>query len=360
MNGSPLILLKQMRKNGPVRFSRCGVALLYLIKSMSMVPFSLWEYLFYRKKIEHHDLKHPPVFIIGHYRSGTTYLHKVMSRNKKWGGIITYNFLFPYHPRWLEKLIKPFLQRGINLFNLKNVHFNNYRLNLDDPLEEDMITIAAATPHSAFWGEIFPKHAEKQFNKQILFTDVNDKSAWQKTYLSLIKKLSIRNGGRQLLLKNPPNTGRIAALLELFPDAKFIFIYRNPYQVYFSTWRLWKETLEKNYALQMINDNERKRIIFYLYKNIMDKYLEERQLIAPGNLTEVKYEDFETDPLAEVERIYRELSLPGFNEAKPHIQTLLTKEKTYKKFSYEYPVEIQEEVYSQWHLFIDRWNYSKL
>jgi hypothetical protein len=63
---------------------------------------------------------------------------------------------------------------------------------------------------------------------------------WKATYLRLLQALTIKNGGRRLILKSPPHTCRIPTLLEMFPDARFIQIVRNPYDVYPSTLHLWR------------------------------------------------------------------------------------------------------------------------
>ena len=39
---------------------------------------------------------------------------------------------------------------------------------------------------------------------------------------------------RQLLLKSPCHTGRARLLTKLYPDAKFVFIHRNPFEVFLS------------------------------------------------------------------------------------------------------------------------------
>lgn len=360
MNGSPLLLFKMMIANAPIPVTKWGMAMVYFVKAFFMWPFALYEKLFLSKKIENYLIVEPPIFIIGHYRSGTTFLHKALACDSRWGKINTYNFLFPYHTLCLEKILKPFFQSLLNVLKIRNVHFNKYLLQLDDPLEEDMISLSALTPHSAFWGELFPKHAEKQFDRQIYFKSLKDKEDWKRTYLYLIKKISLRNNGKRLLLKNPPNTGRVKAVLEMFPNAKFVFIYRNPYQVFFSTYRLWKETLERNYALQKIDHSERLEIIYSLYTNIMSKYLEEKELILEENLIEIKYEDLIEDPLSEVKRIYFKFDLTEFEKVSKNIKKLLNEESEYETFNYTYDQKIQDRIYEKWGYFIDRWKYQRL
>ena len=133
MNGRPLMLIQILRLNLPIPVTKWVLVLLYMAKTISMYPFSLWERVFLKQKIKKSTIEESPVFVIGHYRSGTTYLHKVLTCDKQWGNICTYNFIFPYHQKWLENLLKPFFQKIIRVFSFKNIHFKNYNLNLNDP-----------------------------------------------------------------------------------------------------------------------------------------------------------------------------------------------------------------------------------
>ncbi len=49
----------------------------------------------------------------------------------------------------------------------------------------------------------------------------------------MLRKLTVRHGSeKRLVIKSPVHTARVALLLKLFPDAQFIYIHRNPYEVF--------------------------------------------------------------------------------------------------------------------------------
>jgi hypothetical protein len=360
MNGSPLLLIRILAQNGKIPPSRWPVMIFYMLRVSLMFPFSLYEYVFLSRKIKATQIKQTPIFVIGFYRSGTTMLHKYLITDKRWGYINTFQFIFPYATNFMESVFKPLLQSMINFLGIRNRHFNNYRIGLDDPLEEDMMTISAITPYSAFWAEVFPKNAADIYEKQIFFRNEQEKKNWQTEYLYYLKKLTRKTKGKRLLLKNPPNTGRIPALLELFPDAKFIFIYRNPYQVYYSTVNLWKNTLERLYALHKITDEERDKIIYGIYEKINRRYEKDKSLVSTGNLAEVRYEDLITDPCRELRKIYDELGLDGFESVENDLMKIVTKDKKYKPFSYQFDRGEQDAIYRNCGHFIDKWNYDRL
>ena len=355
-----MLLFRMIKNNDRIPSSRWPIAAIYLLKSLFMLPLSVWERNFLASKIEATEIQQAPIFIVGHYRSGTTYLHKLMTSDKRYAYFSTFNFLFPYCPDAIGGGMQKILQRVIDLLKMKHLHFHNYRFDLNDPIEEDMVTIGSLMPNSAFLSEVFPKNALKHMDRQIFFNSEEEKEVWKNAYLYCLKKITRKNKGKQLILKNPPNTGRIGALLELFPDAKFILIYRNPYRVYYSTLNLWKHTLEKYYALHKITDEERDQIIFSNYSRLMSKFETDKQLIPDQNLVEIRYEDFEKDPFSEIKHIYETLNLPSFDLIGDNLRKKVNKEKSYTKYSYTYDKATQDKIYGHWHYFIDKWNYSRL
>lgn len=174
------------------------------------------------------------------------------------------------------------------------------------------------------------------------------------------KKIELAHGGKPLLLKNPPNTGRVNALLELFPNAKFVFLFRNPYQVFFSTRALWHRTLTKHYTLQSLYDEEIDDLIFQYYRTITDAYLEQRGNIPENNLIEVRYEELEKNPFETVKSVYTWLDLPNWKRAKTHILDKIYEERHYKKYSYSYPQNVQDRIYQEWKRYIELWEYERL
>src|SRR6185369_995061 len=71
---------------------------------------------------------------------------------------------------------------------------------------------------------------------------------WKSALQWFLTRVTLRSH-KQIILKSPPHTARIKVLLELFPNARFVHIVRDPYALYGSTIKLWK-TLYKFQALQ--------------------------------------------------------------------------------------------------------------
>ena len=80
-----------------------------------------------------------------------------------------------------------------------------------------------------------------------------------------------------LFLKNPHNTSRVKELLELYPKAKFIFIHRNPYDVYHSTLHLFRKMVSSQF-LQDFSEEQISERVLYAYWTTLQKYIADQTL----------------------------------------------------------------------------------
>ena len=128
---------------------------------------------------------------------------------------------------------------------------------------------------------------------------------------------------KQLVLKSPPHTGRIAKLAKWFPGAKFIHLSRDPNQLVPSTIRLW-QTLDQVQGFQPAKyDND--WLLEYIRKNkeiMYGSYLRDRAQLPADQLVEVKFEELVADPLTQMQAIYEQLELGDFELNRGQYQTV--------------------------------------
>jgi len=354
IGGSATNLIQNIIKNGGIARNRSGMFLVTLIGTILTWPIRFLETVLYSKKLEASNLEKDPIFIIGHWRSGTTHLHNVVSQDKRWGFLTTLQAVFPSCSVWLSKNTK--VKNVIAKLIPKQRMMDNMEMGLDLPQEEEF-SISCLTTSSHHCNH-FPKTIQESFDKYVLFkTDTNEIEEWKKAYLKVIKKASFMAGNKRLILKNPYNTARIKVLLELFPNAKFIYIYRNPYNIYVSALHDFiKEAEEMSW--QDYSEEEFSEACFTLYQKLMSAYWESRHLIPEGNLAEVSYEAFESQPLREVERIYHDLNINFTDEANNSISNYLDSISGYKKNKYSYNESIVEQISEKWAFAINKMNYA--
>jgi hypothetical protein len=185
----------------------------------------------------------------------------------------------------------------------------------------------------------------------------DEKNKWKATYQQFIKTITLANHGKRLLSKNPPNTARITALLELFPEANFIHIYRNPYKVYLSTKKMRQNVLDK-LALQKASQEDIEQQVINNYIRLMSSYFEQQKKIQKDKLVEIQYEDLITNPMEQVKKIYSTFKLPNFEDALPKMKNYLEKQSDYKTNVYAIDDKIVQHVNKNWKFTIDRWKYT--
>lgn len=312
------------------------------------------ENAIYNRKFKGVEIKQDPLFIIGHWRSGTTYMHNVFACDKQFGYTTTYQTVFPFLMLFLNRFFK--LMTSIAM--PKKRPTDNLELNTDQPQEEEF-AMANMTPYSYYNFWVFPQDTDEYRDKYLLFNSITSKESkdFDEAYTRLIKLSLYNTKGERYLSKNPPNTGRVAHLLKLFPNAKFIYLVRNPYTVYESTCNYFSNTIIP-LKFQDYSDEQMKSSILETYSQLYDKYESDKLLIPEGNLVEMKFEDFEADPLERCREIYEKLSLPNFHKTEAAIAAYVGNKKGYKKNRYSYAPETIDTVNKHWSRAIEQWGYK--
>ncbi|MCD8044290.1 MAG: sulfotransferase [Tannerellaceae bacterium] len=306
------------------------------------------------KKIVDKPLEMDPLFILGHWRSGTTFVHNVFSCDSHFGYNTTYQAVFPNLMMWGQ----PFFKKNMAFLMPDKRPTDNMELKVDLPQEEEFaLTNMMPYTYYNFW--FYPQNMMEYCDKYLLFDDISaeELQVFKDTFLKLIK-ISLHNtNGTQFLSKNPPHTGRVKALLEMFPNAKFIYLKRNPYTVFESTRSFFTNTIQP-LKLQDITPEQIEENFVEVYRRLFYKFEEQKSLIPEGNLIEVKFEDFEQNAFDMTQQIYQSLTLPGFEDSREQIENYLDKKKGYKKNKYQYDARTVEVVEKNWGMALEQWGYS--
>jgi omega-hydroxy-beta-dihydromenaquinone-9 sulfotransferase len=292
-------------------------------------PFHLWEEIYFHKKLRKFKFSKPPLFILGHWRSGTTLLHNMLSKDPSAGYISTYQSLFPSNlaSKWLFR----------TFMKIKMPHkrpADGVELNISFP-QEDEFAFCNCQPNSYYNFFYFPTLYKTFFGKAVNHENLTEKeiNVWFKTYDKMLKKALIVSNGERLIVKNPVNTGRIDKILKLYPDARFLYIYRNPVTVFNST-QLFFRKLNPTLWFQDVDYQFIDNMIFDVYNRLMDNYLKQKSLIPAGNLMELRFENFEQNPLKEMENIYTNLLKEDFSKVNNYFAEYFNTQKSHKKNKY--------------------------
>lgn len=295
-----------------------------------------------------------PVFILGHWRSGTTFVHNVLSGDPRYGYCTTYQTVFPHLMLWGTG----FFKTCTKFFMPSHRPTDSAELGPDLPQEEEF-ALVNMMPYSFYNFWFFPRNTAFYRDRYLLFNSITEQERQVfKENLDKLIRISLHCQHKSVFLsKNPPHTGRIKTLLEMYPDAKFIYLVRNPYTVFESTRNFFKNIIH-SLQLQNISDSQLETDILGTYMGLFRKYESEKGLIPAGNLVEVRFEDFEKDPVAMAQEMYSRLSISGFEGARSGMEKYVIDHKGFKKNRYRYSDRTVELVEKNWADAIAKWGYT--
>ena len=324
------------------------------ISSLLLTPFVCAENLLCRKAVYSSAVK-SPLFVLGHWRCGTTLLYFLLAQDKQFGFInplMTFTMNFYHILRWFFKpTIAAHVQDERPMDNLKN--------SMSLPLEE-YISFSTRNADSVYPLNFFPQLFIR-YNKNAFVDQFSEKKRenWKKSYDYFLRKVTALNDGKSLLLKSPDNTARVRLLKEMYPDAKFVNIYRDPYTVIRSTLHLYDKMMS-HWSLEEIPPEETMEDwIIEIFKMMYEAYFKEIQALPPHSLFEIKFEEFENDPLPILKNMYAELELDGFDEALPSIKAYWESLAGYQKNKFEYSERLIKKVNDSLAFYFEHYGYEK-
>jgi hypothetical protein len=295
----------------------------------------------------------PPLFVLGHPRSGTTHLLNLLALDERFAfptqiQVVQPNdFLLTEGPlTTLARLLMPRRTRGID----------NVASHTQAP-DEPELALARTTLLSPVLCQVFPQRAA-HYERYLTFREVPaaEVERWKAAFLRLAQKLTYRYS-KPLILKSPPDTGRIRLLLDLFPDARFVHIHRNPYAVYQSTLRLRRMLLDV-WAFQRPDWGQLHAWVIRQYRILYDAFFEDRGLIPAGRYVEVCYEELERDPVGQAARVYEALGLPEFAVCRPALEKYVSSLADYKKNKHPVlPDDVRADIQREWGRSFEEWGY---
>jgi hypothetical protein len=335
-----------------VHWSKWYVAAAATVISVVHTALRLVQATLYGRRVDRTPIRRAPVFIIGHWRSGTTLLHELLIRDPRHAFPTTYECLAPHHflisRSWLPKLFWWLMPSRRPM--------DNMAAGWDRPQEDEFALCMLGQP-SPYARIAFPNTLPADDGTLDLSTlPTSSVRGWKTAFLRFVRQVTVANHGRRLILKSPPHTCRIPTLIGLFPDARFVHIIRDPYVVYPSTLNLW-EALYRAHGLQRPPFSGLENDVLDTFVRMYDRFDEAKAIIPAGRFHEVRYEDLLCDPVARIDRIYRELDLGDFEPARKHVETYVSGIRTYETNRYDLSPEQCDAVTRHWGPIIRRYGY---
>ncbi len=311
-----------------------------------------WEDRRYGRQIAE-AVVHPPLFVLGIWRSGTTHLHNLLAHDERFAFPNTYQVNNPHTFLTTEG----FQSAALQFWLPKTRPQDNVRFGVQEP-QEDEFALCGLTGYSILMSLAFPRRSD-HYMRYLSFDNVPEEeiARWKAALLGFVRKLSLKYG-RPLVLKSPGHTCRIRLLLEVFPEARFVHIHRHPYEVFQST-RHMSDKIRPWVSMQRWNERDLEAEVIRQQGEFFDAFFAQRDLIPAGRFHELGFADLERDPLGEQRRLYAALELPDFNVAEPALREYLASLGEYKRNTFA-PLqpEVKAQLSGQCRRCFDEWGYS--
>ena len=310
--------------------------------------FLVLDYLFFpalwRQKVV------APVFIVGHARSGTTLMHRLMAADEeRFSYFLYWEMFFPSLTLkklvrgvgWLdERLLRNALYRRLQAWDERT--FAPFRhmhdMSLWNPEEDQFVMNGAFVTQQ--WALNLPlMHQIDLFHLSDL--GPGRRRRWLRFYRECVKRQLLYHGrGKTHLSKNPIMSGWVEGLLDAFPDAKFVVMVRNPVQCIPSTLKL----VEVSWASKGWNRQDYLPALRALTEISFDSFDLPRQALAAHPKVPhafVDYRNLTRVPREAVEEVYDALGIDLSAEFRSVLEALEEKEKSHSSH-FEYSIDDYE------------------
>jgi hypothetical protein len=273
------------------------------------------------RRIDQTRIEPPPLFILGHWRSGTTWLHELLGLDARHACPSTYACLFPSHFLLTER-------RATRLFHASATvrrPMDDMEMGWSHPQEDEfaLCNLGLPTPYHAFAFPNRPPPHPEYLDLEGVPPEALER--WKRALRDFVRAVALQagevdgGGPRRVVLKSPAHTARVRVLRELFPGARFVHIVRNPFEVIPSTLRAWTK-LYHAFGLQRPRVTDLEERVVTSYTRMTAALERARPLVAPSHFHELRYEELVAEPLERLGELYRHLELGDLGPVLPAVQ----------------------------------------
>jgi omega-hydroxy-beta-dihydromenaquinone-9 sulfotransferase len=294
---------------------------------------------------------HPPIFIIGHWRTGTTLLHELMVQDERFAFATSYECMAPRQSLVTARIVTRYFKF---LFPSRRP-MDNMATGWEHPQEDEfaLCNLGVGSPYERM---AFPNDTLGDRFLDMEGVAPVELARWKAGLTRFLQTITVR-ADKPIVLKSPPHTARVGLLAEMFPGAKFVHVVRDPFAVFSSTMRLWPSLIDQQ-ALQRPRYDWLEEYVYSSFERMYRAFTKQKDRIPVDNFCELRYEDLVRDPVAQMETVYDHLRLGDFELARPKIEAYMHSQKDYKTNRHQISAETQAEISRRWGPFMRQYGYE--
>ncbi len=292
----------------------------------------------------------PPVFVIGHWRTGTTLLHELLIRDTQFGFPDMQDCFNPHHALLTNQFFKRYLGRLLP----DKRPMDNMPFGWERPQEDEFALALLGVP-STYTDFAFPRRRRGPRRARPVRPDPgavgeveagvralperSDGANRQATGTEVAAAHGARPGavgavpGREVRSHRPRPAGRVP-------------VHDEPVEVD-----------GPGHGLQAPVFEGLDEKVLREFRVIYDRLEEARPLFRQGHFTELRYEDLIRDPVGEVGKVYAALNLGDYDAVRPRIEEYQRQNANYETNKYEMTEAQRAAVEERWGDVIRRYGY---
>ncbi len=344
--------MRLLREHGRhIPFDKAGRAAILTFASACYSIQNFFQNALYREALERVELAAPPIFNIGHWRSGTTLLHELLCLDERHAWASTYACMNPSHFLITERAA----QRPTGGQAAVKRPMDDMTISPASPQEDEFALFALGAPSPyAHW--MFPWNLanHEEYFDLARATSI-ERERWKSIFSKFVKQLTLRDP-RRLVIKSPPHTFRVKLLCDMYPDAIFIHIVRDPYVMFASTRHLYLKMFElyalTGYSMAALEE--------YIIRNgiCMERLLDAAIPDLPaGRYHRIRYEDLIASPIDQMSEMYAKTGMGDFEHVLPAIRSYFERNADYRENRLELSGEDIERISRHWNPMFDKYGY---
>jgi hypothetical protein len=307
----------------------------FLLRALFILQSGLFaSFLAFRERmkngarIAHARPPSDPLIIVNHWRTGSTLLHQLINCDPQFSAPTLFQVTYPASFMSSRLFVEPIMKRML----LPTRPMDNVRLGMDEPMEEEdaLFRMSGISPLERL---LFPRGGGYfLLDDQTFLPSGQAQDAWEQALVQFTAKLGLHTG-RRIVLKNPFHSMRIAILQRLFPDAKFIHIYRNPRIVIPSTVRMWSIVGRQNAMNRRFRPPSMEDVI-EVFDRMLTRIRADLADMPADRFAEVRFEEFVKHPVSVVRSLYDRLNLHFSDQCGIRMRQFIQSVAGYKMNSY--------------------------
>ncbi len=246
----------------------------------------------------------PPLFVLGLWRSGTTFVHDLLAQApfltvpKTWQCMNPSVFLLAGPPSNIKTVRRPMDRMFVDTYSP----------------QEDEFALLAMGVNSAYRAFLVPStilDLQDTLNPEYWLME----SQWIEPWKDFLAWVGSERPGSRLTLKSPNHTFRLKAISDSFPEANYLWMCRNPEEMLASNFKMWT-TMMQRHGMTEIDCALVEQFLQKAISSAADTLIWATKQFSKKQMVVLDFEQLTKQPLYSMEQLIERLTLGSWEQCR--------------------------------------------